>query len=1175
MQKIILSLLFLAFTNLSYSQYYEYYDAEIADVNWDKPVTSTSPTSLSISVYNYSDNIIETMDIILYVDGEASKTFEWSGFLDYYSYDETIIEVGSYQFEEKSDFEPYEIQLELASPNGSTFNTYTNTSSDIELLNMALAGGIYTVGDGEDFDTPFDATSYASGGGILGDVTFHVMSGTYTKPMEINGITNYSLNIAKAPGETGDVLFEFSGFSEGIEEFAIKDNNNQLQDGQSFSDNALLVRDTDDFSISGFKFMDLSTGYTPLLQFRYSNDITIDNCELIGRSADDGVQFLNSLLSFEYSGALTITNNTFDGASSAIYEFTSGDCNREITIRNNIFRDQNQVVIYLENNFGGIECEDYINNSIIENNTFTYALNIARSQYDPVIQSFNGTTVNGNVLSGFKGDGNEPASSAITIDHDPGIGDDVEVGSNTMTLTDMNGINIQNVSSGKVTGNSITLNNGDDMNPVQKDAIKLEGTGNDNDFVWAEKNNISNENGNGIVANIANTKIYYNDINVSQANPADNNSGIATDDASGYVANNRVRGSNISGIIAKNSSTSKNTDEGLTLCYNSIGVDSPNNPALIVDGGANKGTRSLRNMIYNFGGGLAYRGINLGGPVWTSNQNNLRTTGSVHSNHNGINNNNVDELFQNSGQDENSADVEVEFKDDNSLVPAEFTNDLVFNDPIFDPNGPFANIFEECERFDFAGKERDDAFFVGFQGPEIEITVVQQPSDITDCYGQTGLFFAFLASAEGLPVDYQWYKDGEALEGQTFEGLNLGALEYEMAGVFQCRASVLGVETVWSDKVVLNVLQKVDIITQTGSVTVQAGETANLKVESNAEGVEAPTFNPEIQWWKGDTMLEESDKITGVNSSLLTIRDVQADDFGGDYWVEIVGLCGSVTSTNMAINEAPSVQFDSQPQDITVCENGNFEFTVEASVSGNGQISSYEWFVEGEGQGVNSATFSGTATDEFGEVYCVVTVTPGDYKFESERATLGLDLLPVILDQPIDIDTDAGKDAEFSIAANDDGTYTYEWYKEGDNTVLGNSATLTLTAIDTDDAGRYYCDVTNDCGTVASEFAELIVTASSQPLSVKFAEKFELSNSPNPFNDETTISYTLENNANVQLKISDATGRGLYVMNIGPKAKGQHSITLDGNKLRLSSGVYIYTLIVDGESVTGKMIYDN
>jgi hypothetical protein len=70
-------------------------------------------------------------------------------------------------------------------------------------------------------------------------------------------------------------------------------------------------------------------------------------------------------------------------------------------------------------------------------------------------------------------------------------------------------------------------------------------------------------------------------------------------------------------------------------------------------------------------------------------------------------------------------------------------------------------------------------------------------------------------------------------------------------------------------------------------------------------------------------------------------------------------------------------------------------------------------------------------------------------------------------------------------------------------------------------------------------------------------------NIPNPFNNTTSISYTLPRSCRISFDVFDVTGKKVYDMNIGTQSEGVHKITLDLSGF--SPGVYYYLLKADNE----------
>ena len=75
---------------------------------------------------------------------------------------------------------------------------------------------------------------------------------------------------------------------------------------------------------------------------------------------------------------------------------------------------------------------------------------------------------------------------------------------------------------------------------------------------------------------------------------------------------------------------------------------------------------------------------------------------------------------------------------------------------------------------------------------------------------------------------------------------------------------------------------------------------------------------------------------------------------------------------------------------------------------------------------------------------------------------------------------------------------------------------------------------------------------------------------PNPFNNSTTIQYSLPNSGNLTLKIFDFLGREVKTLLEGEKSSGIYQLQL--NTLDMASGVYFVNLIFDEMLKTKKMI---
>jgi hypothetical protein len=81
-------------------------------------------------------------------------------------------------------------------------------------------------------------------------------------------------------------------------------------------------------------------------------------------------------------------------------------------------------------------------------------------------------------------------------------------------------------------------------------------------------------------------------------------------------------------------------------------------------------------------------------------------------------------------------------------------------------------------------------------------------------------------------------------------------------------------------------------------------------------------------------------------------------------------------------------------------------------------------------------------------------------------------------------------------------------------------------------------------------------------------------NFPNPFNPSTQIAFTMPHATDVRLVVYDLLGRKVKTVFEGQRTAGLHVFQWDGRNeagQNVASGVYIYTLTVDGIDISRKM----
>lgn len=95
-----------------------------------------------------------------------------------------------------------------------------------------------------------------------------------------------------------------------------------------------------------------------------------------------------------------------------------------------------------------------------------------------------------------------------------------------------------------------------------------------------------------------------------------------------------------------------------------------------------------------------------------------------------------------------------------------------------------------------------------------------------------------------------------------------------------------------------------------------------------------------------------------------------------------------------------------------------------------------------------------------------------------------------------------------------------------------------------------------------------IVGATNKPI-----PSFELSqNFPNPFTGISKVNLTLAKTSVVSLEVNDLLGRTVYQLPATSLSAGSNMLTIYSNNLK--PGIYAYTVIVNGERITRKMMVE-
>lgn len=163
----------------------------------------------------------------------------------------------------------------------------------------------------------------------------------------------------------------------------------------------------------------------------------------------------------------------------------------------------------------------------------------------------------------------------------------------------------------------------------------------------------------------------------------------------------------------------------------------------------------------------------------------------------------------------------------------------------------------------------------------------------------------------------------------------------------------------------------------------------------------------------------------------------------------------------------------SQPSDTAVLIGQGASFGVSAHGTGTLSYSWQRYPDEPVAEGETLLIASVTESDMDARFRCIVI---DSFSSDTSRwATLRVVDTPRIITQPTDTTVTKGSEASFSVTVEDTMRTTFEWYRQGEEEVLGIGAVFIVAEAKDEDEGDYYCIITNPVASVSTDVVHLSV----------------------------------------------------------------------------------------------------
>ncbi len=369
--------------------------------------------------------------------------------------------------------------------------------------------------------------------------------------------------------------------------------------------------------------------------------------------------------------------------------------------------------------------------------------------------------------------------------------------------------------------------------------------------------------------------------------------------------------------------------------------------------------------------------------------------------------------------------------------------------------------------------------------------VNNQPSSIEIFTEKNG---SLSVSATGEELTYQWYFNGEAIEGATSATLSFEKIQIDKTGSYYC-VITNPAGSVQSNAATITVRQSVSAETISQGLkdvsTVSNVGYARFVVETTA-------YNPTYKWYYGSDSTRWTE-IENENSNTLFIP-AERQYTNKNIKCEISNAGGTTSTQALLSYKSDAIQITSQPQDVVCSSNENATFSVVATTSTGNIFYQWQYSVDGnEWTNIENATESTYVfkLQDFAKCgYYRCEVDNGGGILYSEKAKLNGVIS--IISQPQDVSAFAGNPVEFTVDVGNVAGVSYQWQVSKNNgTSWANvskaiSSTYTTTMTAEMNAWQYRCKlVVSGIEDTFSNVAKLMlledVAITTQPVVVSSA----------------------------------------------------------------------------------------
>lgn len=493
--------------------------------------------------------------------------------------------------------------------------------------------------------------------------------------------------------------------------------------------------------------------------------------------------------------------------------------------------------------------------------------------------------------------------------------------------------------------------------------------------------------------------------------------------------------------------------------------------ALLIEGGNNLSL--INNIFYNSGGGRAMDiEYTTTSPIVASDFNNIYTNGPILVRWTeGVDSDtllNIQQLRTEKGIDINSVARNITFGTDRVHLTS--VDEVLYGSP---------TVLTAVDR-DIDNQPRRN-YYRGADEIIPVITLTKQPERTIACAGDVVVFEVKANITNAGALTYQWQRNGINILDSVRSRLVIRNVSYLDDGFYRCIVSGnSGADTVYTVIGQLSVTTRTEILREPNHNYLLTGDNARFEVLAEAAPI-VSLGKVRYTWFRGTTVIQNSQRISGQGTPLLQIFNVQPADTGRNYRVIVEGSCGADTSQFISLL-LPGGTFSLQPKDENVCGNQTVQLKAEIKTNIVNPTITYQWRKGGTplnndgritGATTATLTIANVSDADTGADYTLfVRIEELNSEFISNAVRITLKKQTRVVTAPKNANACPGKPLTLTVTAEGAGA-RYQWQLNEQNIAGATNATYTIPSLDNQTIGRYRVVVTGDCGTVTSDVANI------------------------------------------------------------------------------------------------------